>query len=146
MIQYKKDLILWEGKPMGFTEQIEPGVRYLHMRDNSRFIHYEGLGQVLSLEHQSLRSVDEFRLHMTEIDEAESFLCKGNHREYSRYIIPQGKVLRESKTRSRTDVPRYLDEMDGSVYYDNQAKFFVEDLTFHPYINSKGEDHGTSNF
>ena len=146
MIQYKKDLILWDGKPMGFAEQVEPGVRYLHMRDNSRFIHYEGLGQVLSLDYHSLRSVSEFEILMSEIDEAESFLFKAGHKDYDRYIIPQGKVLREPKKNTRTDIPRYLDEMDGSVYYVVQAKFFVEGLAFYKYINSKGEDHGTSNF
>lgn len=146
MIQYKKDLILWDGKPMGFTEQIEPGVRYLHMRDNSRYIHYEGLGQVLALEYPYLRPLSEFELLMSEIDESDSFLGKGTHKEYNRYIIPQGKVLREPKKNKRTDTPRYLDEMDGSVYYSVQAVFFVEDLTLYTYINSKGEDHGTSNF
>lgn len=131
---------------MGFTEEIEPGVQYLHMRDNSRFIHYVGLGHVLSLDHQDLRSVSEFELHMPEIDEAESFLYKVGDKYYDRYILPQGKVLREPKRSTRNDVPRYLDEMDGSVYYTLQAKFFIEDLTLYRYINSKGEDHGTSNF
>lgn len=146
MIQYKKDLILWDGKPMGFTEQIEPGVRYLHMRDNSRFIHYEGQGHVLGLTYPYLRPLSEFELLMSEIDESESYICNTSHKDYDRYIIPQGKVLREPKTSTRPDVPRYLDEMDGSVYYSVQAKFFVEGLTFYKYINSKGEDHGTSNF
>ena len=130
MIRFKKDLLLWDGKPLGFTAEASPGVKYVYIRDGSRVIFYESLRHVLGIDNPVPWSEAEFELQLAEIDAQDTFLQRVGHPEYERILLPQGKVIRVPKyTKFALTVPELIDEMDGSVYYAHQVQFFIEGLT-----------------